>query len=323
MIRIKASDSTEAYFGTMRPMFSFVCGLVSLLVVDARAEGHLSIACHESEGRLEIVYDGKTLLLYSFAASQFKPYVKEFRTLEGVNLLVDSPADHLHHHGLMYAIRVNGTNFWEEAPDAGRQEHLGMEGVQASDSPERSTARFVQRLNWTAKSKAPAVLTEERELVLTVEKASEEVALRWRSRFTVGSAPVKLHGSGYNGLGLRLPRSWDKTAIHRNSEGLPYTKEQKWDVTPARWAAVSHQRGDERGTVLLFGSPRNAGESRFFSMIDPFSYLSVTQNLDLKPLEYRPGEKFQLEYLVIACAGEKSSEEIARRYAQWMKEDSR
>ena len=34
----------------------------------------------------------------------------------GENLLRDAPHDHLHHHALMYGIRVNGVNFWEETP---------------------------------------------------------------------------------------------------------------------------------------------------------------------------------------------------------------
>jgi hypothetical protein len=279
----------------------------------------LKIDCDEDTGRLEISREGRSLLVYSFGGQQFKPYVKELRTLRGANLLLDAPADHLHHHGLMYAIRIDGTNFWEEAKDAGRQEHRRMLEVRSDDT----SARFRELLDWRSAGSDRPILTEERELILTVDEPADEVALRWRGRFTVGTAPVKLHGSAYNGLGLRLPPSWDRTALHRNSENAAYTEEQKWDVTRARWAVVSQSKGDERGTVVLFGSPQNAGATSFFSMLNPFAYLSATQSLDLKPMEYGPGEKFEIDYLVLISASEKSMEAIETHYTRWLKENSK
>src|SRR5215469_14141282 len=61
-----------------------------------------------------VLYEGQKILVYSFAQEKFKPYVKELCTFSGHNILRDSPQDHLHHHGLMYGIVVNGLNFWEE-----------------------------------------------------------------------------------------------------------------------------------------------------------------------------------------------------------------
>ena len=59
-------------------------------------------------------YKGHKILVYAFATNQFKPYVRELYTLRGENVTRDAPPDHLHHHGLMYAVYVNGINFWEE-----------------------------------------------------------------------------------------------------------------------------------------------------------------------------------------------------------------
>ncbi|MHC4656117.1 MAG: DUF6807 family protein, partial [Planctomycetota bacterium] len=53
----------------------------------------------------------------------FKPYVQQLFSPAGVNILRDAPADHLHHHALMFAVKVNGVNFWEETPTAGKQLH--------------------------------------------------------------------------------------------------------------------------------------------------------------------------------------------------------
>ena len=52
----------------------------------------LSLKTDEREGRLTVSFGGQKLLVYAFAANQFKPYVKEFYTLKGDNVLLDAPA---------------------------------------------------------------------------------------------------------------------------------------------------------------------------------------------------------------------------------------
>src|SRR5690606_22625381 len=60
---------------------------------------------------------------YRWAGVPFKPYVRELTTPSGTNVIRDAPADHLHHHGLMFAVTVDGVNFWEEAASSGVQRH--------------------------------------------------------------------------------------------------------------------------------------------------------------------------------------------------------
>jgi len=47
----------------------------------------------------------------------FKPCVDVLCTPSGRNILRDSPWDHIHHHALMFAIGVNGVDFWGEFDD--------------------------------------------------------------------------------------------------------------------------------------------------------------------------------------------------------------
>ena len=281
---------------------------------------------------LTIQLKGKPLLLYAFAASQFKPYVRELHTLRGDNVLRDAPADHLHHHGLMYAIRVNDVNFWEERDQPGHEIAVKLLSHQTSKAADGlPAASFSQLIHWVAhtnataaESKSVALLIERRTLKLTVDEAREEVALRWQAEFEAGPAAqtVKLHGSGYNGLGLRLPENWDHAARHMNSENVPYSAEQKWDVTPALWAAVSHTDGGNAVTIALLGRPSNRGEARFFSMLNPFAYLSGTQNLEKAPIEYKRGEKFRIDYLVLVYPDKKSGEFLNQRYQSWIKQNT-
>ena len=293
----------------MLPLIILLATLVS-----ARSANPLGVTVDEKSGQLNIHHAGKSLLVYSFASNQFKPYVKELRTLRGVNVLLDSPADHLHHHGLMYAIRINGTNFWEELADSGRQKHIRFINCAANST----SANLIELVHWIAPRNNEPLLIEERTIELSIDPQNEEAVLRWTGRFTVGQQKVTLHGSGYNGLGLRFPKHWNAVAKHHNSEDLPYSAAHTWDVTTARWASVSSDAGDPV-TVILFGNPTNPGETRFFSMNNPFTYLSVTQNIELRPLNYRSGERFDLNYLLLLYDGERNSADLDKRYHQWLK----
>jgi hypothetical protein len=276
----------------------------------------MSIKSSMARGELEIGWGERRILAYAFATNQFKPYVKELYTLTGDNILRDAPADHLHHHGLMYAIRVNGINFWEEVGEPGHEESLKMEPLSALGN----SARFRQRIEWHAHTNAEALLKETRTIGVTVDAARDEVAVDWRGEFEVGALPVKLTGSFYNGLGLRLPETFDHVAKHFNSENLPYSVEQNRDLAASHWSAVTGNVNGRVATIALFETPANKGETLFFTMLNPFAYLSVTQNLEKKPLEYGLGEKFEVRYLLTVYAGAKSQEFLNARHREWLNE---
>ena len=68
----------------------------------------------------------------------------------------------------------------------------------------------------------------------------------------------------------------------------------------------------------MFGHPDNAGGNGFFfTMLDPFAYLSATQGLDKQPLEYSVGDKFSLSYLLTVYSENKPAEFIRQRSKLW------
>lgn len=297
-------------------------------VAEPRPVAGLALQVDEQVGRLEVRRGGQTLLVYAFAPEQFKPYVKELRTLAGDNVLRDAPADHVHHHGLMYAIHVNGVNFWEENRAPGRQQSVRLLACATGRTADgRPQATFTQVIHWLADAgaapasvEAAALLVEHRRITLTVDEAAQEVALRWEADFVVGPAAqrVTLTGSPYNGLGLRLPASFDHVAVHENSETRPDSAQQQGDVTPARWSAVWGTIQGREVALALFGRPSNAGQTRFFTMVNPFAYLSVTQSLDRRPLEYAAGDTFRLDYLLAVYAAKPSRDLLEARYRRWL-----
>lgn len=267
-------------------------------------------------------------MVYSCAADKFKPYVKELYTLQGQNVLRDAPFDHLHHHALMYGIRVNGLNFWEETAGCGVQKVIRTAAVGAEGGAGGAAQPgVVQTIHWVAPEDAflpdttrAALLVEQRTVRVAVDEAQQEVALQWRSEFEVGvrTNQVTLTGANYHGLGMRFPQEFDPLAVHVNAGGKPDLSNNRQDVTAHRWGAVAFDKPGQPATVVLVGDPGNArGQATFFTMRTPFAYLSATQALDKEPLVYKTGERFSLKYLVIVSGKVLPPDAIERRVEAW------
>ena len=301
-----------------------LAGGLSFLATTRAADPAVDFTATQRPTEWIIRLHGRPVMVYSFAPEKFKPYVKALHTTRGENVLRDSPSDHLHHHALMYGIRVNGVNFWEETPGCGVEKPIQTEapvmGVSASGLPQ---AVVKQRLHWVAPEDAyqpdttkGALLVEERTLTLTIDEPAGEVALAWRSAFTVGAKTnqVVLTGANYHGLGMRFPAELDPLATHQLAGGRPDLSNNRQDVSAHAWGAVSFDRPGAPATLALYGDPANArGPATFFSMRTPFAYLSATQGLDKEPLVYRSGESFELKYLVVVTDRVLTPEAVAKR----------
>jgi hypothetical protein len=305
--------------------------LLAFVCTAAAADPPISITSQADQRELVVRYQGRKLLVYAFARNQFKPYVRELYTLRGENVLRDAPPDHQHHHGLMYAVCVNGINFWEERVTPGIENHVALPVHTASvDANGVPVACFTESIRWlaptqtvSADSLTPALLVEQRTLTVTVDEKNQEVALRWDSQFQVGpnAGKVTIHGPNYDGLGLRLPESFNHIAKFQNSADQPYTGPNTQNVIAAQWTSVSGVMDGHDVMLVLFGRPDNArGNGYFFSMLDPFAYLTATQGVDKKPLEYSAGDKFSLSYLLTVYSENKPPEFVRQRCKLWEKQ---
>jgi hypothetical protein len=269
-----------------------------------------------------VSHNGQTLLRYEYNPRQYKPYVAEFSAPGCRNLLRDAPADHLHHHGLMYAIKVNGLNFWEEVSGNGVQ-RVADTGMSAAGLP----GSLRQVIHWVAPQDAfladttpAALLIEDRKLVLTWDAAEHEAALEWKAEFEVGSKTntVTLTGATYHGLGMRFLQELDAFANHSYGGRKPDLANNRQEVSGAKWAAVSFAAPELHATIGLVPHPSNPrGDGAFFSMLTPFAYLSGTQGLDKEPLVYHRGDKFTVRYLVLLYPEMKSTAALETRAAKW------
>ncbi len=279
----------------------------------------------DSECVLE--FKGQPVCVYAYGKEQWKPYVRELHTLRGDNIFRDSPFDHKHHHALMYGIKVNGVNFWEEVAGSGVEKPVQtIPFACGQDSSGHPQAVLRQTLHWLTRedaarsdSAAAALLIEQRTVTVTVNEPEQEVALHWQSKFEVGpkTNQVTLTGANYHGFGMRFLETLDAFARHLNSGGAPDLSGTQQDVSRHEWGSVSFPVPDRPATLVLFGHPDNAQGDWFFTMQRPFAYLSVTQHLDEEALVYHRGDKFQLNYLVTLYPQLKTPQAIKQRAQEW------
>ena len=152
------------------PLILSLLASCAVVVGVTSAAEHLEAVASAGQTEWTFRYAGQPVMVYAFAPWSYKPYVKVLSTIEGEDLLRDAPHDHLHHHALMYAIRVNGLNFWEEISGSGVEKPVKTDrpelGHTAAGLPE---ARLHQVLHWLAPqdaflpdSAAVALLIEDR-----------------------------------------------------------------------------------------------------------------------------------------------------------------
>lgn len=248
-------------------------------------------------------------VLYVYEGVPFKPYAKELKTPSGVNVVRDAPSDHLHHHGLMFAIRANGINFWEEKPDSGKQLHVSINGLPSGGEG------FVEKLRWQGPEKDRLQVEETR--TLSAYTTDGVTLASWQSALhgLDGQPAPNYHGTNYNGLGMRFLESMDKGGTFFNADGA--TGVAGTNVTKSNWCAYWASADGKPVTVAMFDHPTNERHpATWYTMDTPFAYLSATLALDKEPLQKLD---LVLTYGVASWDGTKTKEEVEAVYQRWLK----
>lgn len=151
---------------------------------------------------------------------EWKPYVHPLCTPAGHAVSLAMPHDHVHHRGLMYALRTRYINFWEERSTlpgeaAGRQVHERFCRVQ----PQGECVGFTQMLRWEPHGGGAPCFHEERTIhcrllpdgggyewrwatTLEALRGLELIMSQWSARKADGTRV------NYHGLGLRFVRDF-------------------------------------------------------------------------------------------------------------------
>jgi hypothetical protein len=257
--------------------------------------------------------DGTPLARYRFGSVPFKPYVDELRTPSGQNILRDAPHDHLHHHGLMYAIKVGDCSFWAEWD--------GSFGKQVTVQCESEDGRLITEIDWnTPQSKT--LLKEVRQI--TVEQKDNVTLLDWKGALTAQVDTVLGDSYYYYGLGMRFDETMDKGGRFFNDTGKHDGRITRDDerLKPCQWMAYTTKLHGQPVTVAMFDHPSNPVPMTAFTMGETgnsFAYISATMNLHPEPVELKSGETFAFQYRVAVWDGEVSPETVEKTYADFVR----
>ncbi len=172
----------------------------------------MDIAVHTD--RVAFRHDGKPFAEY-ILNDRFKPHFRSLRTPAGHETTLVSPGDHRHHKGLMYALRCEDLNFWEERPGDGQ---CGVQEVCSTDLlPERDG--IFQEILWKEESGALETYRETRTIRVRRLTDASAFVLSWHTsrealrdhRLIKSPASIDLPDGrriNYHGLGIRLPWMW-------------------------------------------------------------------------------------------------------------------
>ncbi len=223
----------------------------------------------------------------------------------------------------MYAIGANGVDFWGEAPASkpGTQKPRSTAAtVEASPAGGRR-AVIRQTIDWID-ADGNALLQEQR-AVSVLQGAIDNVSLiTWAAQFqpAQGKDSVELWGRHYFGLGMRFIVPMDNAGTFLSSDAAPGEAVRGSEqLIRAKWCAYQTVADGKPITVAMFGHPDNPRHPvTWFTMNQPFAYLSATLNLSKEPLPLAAGQTLNLRYGVASWDSAVNAEQIERGYQRWV-----
>jgi hypothetical protein len=208
----------------------------------------------------------------------------------------------------MYAVKVDGINFWEEVEQSGRQQPQNTTRVIQVSDEAKSQISFECTINWIQAPGMTVLLTEKRSITYTVPKILDARILSWTSQLTLAEnkSSAQLSGAHYHGLGMRFIRSMDENGRFITAgakTGTIFRGQER--LIPDIWCAYAANAGEKKQvTVAMFRDPQNPGENTvWFTMKTPFAYLSATRAWHEEKHLLKSGEILSLTYHVAVLDG--------------------
>ena len=264
----------------------------------------------------------QNILCYRYEDVPFKPYVQQLCSPGGINILRDAPHDHLHHHALMYAVAVDGLNFWEEQTEPGRELHKCFDDMRVDVNDDKSQAGFTEQIDWINPRNRELLLKERRTIKVKSIEDIKATLLSWQSSLAVppGKKSMTLTGSHYFGLGMRFLESMDKGGEFLNITGQAGDIVRGAErIARADWCAYIAKADGKPVTIAMFGHPENIRHpTHWFTMTEPFAYLAATLNLYKEPLEVISDKPLLLRYAVVVWDGRIDKSKIDQVYKHWV-----
>lgn len=263
--------------------------------------------------KVAFLYGQRVLFEYQYARSLPKPYVHPISAANGRLLTLAAPPDHLHHRGLMLGwSNVNNRDFWGE-PGSTRGPH-GLIVHQRFEKLHENSGSLTAVNHWIADER---VLLVERRTLRAHAPSRDTVMMDWISELNpvAGEVVLKAAKGGYDGLGLRLARSFDGGGI-LNSLGTNAIEGANGEA--ADWCAYYGQfeGGGLGGAAILNHSSNPRHPTPFYVANRKFAYLSAAPTFH-DPFRLGQGQTLRLAYRIVVFVGEAEKSTLDTAFNQW------
>jgi hypothetical protein len=271
------------------------------------------------------IFDGdRPVFRYRSTGVPMKPYADQLFSPAGVQVLRDSPSDHKHHHGLMYAVKVDNVDFWAEfTSQYGVQRPQSLSGIKATTHDGVGQAGFVQQLNWIGPASPKPMMVERRAINVLSAADLDATLVQWCCCLQTppGKDSIVVGGDHYFGLGMRFLVSMDRGGHFFNADDKTGSIVRGDELlTPTKWCAYTAKADGKTVTVAVLDHPGNLRHpATMFTMNTPFAYMSATRNEWKQPITVKAGHPLKLCYAVALWDGEVDKATVEKLYQRWLK----
>ena len=286
------------------------------------AEDATGLRIQQDDSTLSILDGNRLVLRYRYAGVPMKPYVDQLLSPAGVQVLRDSPSDHKHHHGLMYALEVDKVNFWEEnSRNSGREKQKSLSELKVVRNDGVARAGFVEQLDWVRPKSDKPLLVERRAIEVLEASDLGATLVQWRCRLQTppGKGQMVLGGNFYFGLGMRFLASMEGGRFFNAVDETAEMVKGKGPFVSANWCAYATNADGKPVTVAVFDHPANLPHpATIYTKTTPFTYLSATLNEWQKPITVTAGKPLNLCYGVALWDGKVDKATVEKLYQRWL-----
>lgn len=312
-------QTRSAAFGRVAALVLLGCVFGVVGATDAICAGDMLV--RQVDNVIHATVDNKPILEYQCQPHPYKVYVSKLYSPGGVQILRDSPHDHVHHHALMYAIGIDKIDFWAEfGPDQDGKQVARNTLCRTATHGAYGEATIAQTVDWIDPSHDVRV-TEARRVTAHVGAAADVTLLTWESQFEPAGdrKSVEFWGRHYFGLGMRFVVPMDKGGTFINAAKAPGKVVRGTEkLARADWCAYTANVEGKPVTVAMFDAPDNPRHpATWFTMTSPFAYLSATLDLEKKTMLVESGKPVRLRYGVALWDGQVGADRVQQVYERW------
>ncbi|MBK8975830.1 MAG: PmoA family protein [Planctomycetes bacterium] len=247
-------------------------------------------------------------------------------------LTVDSPADHVWHHGLWFSWKyLNGVNYWEHERDTGRPAgttHFEPPTIVTADD---GSATVGMLLTYAPKDAEP-VLRERRVLHMSAPGPDGAFAIDWSAHSTVLADELRFERTplpgeprgqvfgGYAGLSLRLVNLDDRDVVAALDEQPEFNAQ---DRLRCRAPALEYhgRLGEREVGIAVLAHPANVNSpSPWYAIRSPAMTFFTPAVICYEPLTLARGAELTLRYRILVHLGHWDADRLRAEHARYVAE---